>query len=329
MTPPQAALFGAVDLGGTKILSLAVAADGDVLGADRRPTEAHEGPQAVLQRIAESVLAAVRHAGPGRTLAAVGLAVPGPIDFERGVVADAPNLPGWHDVPVARLLSDMLGCPVVLENDANAAAFGEWRLGAGQGARHVVYLTVSTGIGGGLVLGGQLYRGANGAAGELGHLPLVEDGPLCGCGARGCLEQLASGTAVARRAREMLGRNGAPVLARLAAGDREITAELVHQAAEQGDLDAREIIDRAGRYLGSGLVAFVNIFNPDVIVIGGGTAKIGAMLLEPALAELNTRAFRIAREHVRVVPAQLGDRAGALGAAMLAQTALTPDRPRR
>lgn len=323
MTQPDDAVYGAVDLGGTKILSLAVDANGEVLGEDLRPTEAHEGPGAVLRRIADSVSAAVRAAGPGRRLAGAGVAAPGPIDFERGMVADAPNLPGWHNVPVAAQLGDLLRCTAVLENDANAAAYGEFRLGAGRGVRHLVYLTVSTGVGGGLVLDGRLYRGANGAAGELGHIPLTQNGPLCGCGAHGCLEQLASGTAIARRAREVLGRNGAPLLARLVAGGTDVSAEVVHQAALQGDLDAREVIDAAGRHLGAGLVAFVNIFNPDVIVIGGGAAKIGPMLLEPALAEMRARAFRIAREHVRVVPAELGDRAGALGAAMLAMERVT------
>lgn len=316
MPDPATTLVGAVDLGGTKILSLVVDGAGRVRGEDLRPTEAAGGPDAVLGRIHDSLRAAL--AAAGANLRAVGIAAPGPIDAERGVVVEAPNLPGWRNVPVVERLAAMAGCPVVLENDANAAAVGEFTAGAGRGTRHLVYLTVSTGIGGGLVLDGRLYRGANGAAGELGHLPLVEDGPPCGCGAHGCLEQLASGPAIARRARELLAAGRAPVLATLAAPEH-VTAEIVHEAAQRGDPGARQAIAEAGRHLGSGLVAFVNLFNPDAIVIGGGAAKIGPLLWEPALAELRARALRLPREHVRVVPAALGDRSGVMGVAALAR----------
>lgn len=311
-------LVGAVDLGGTKILSLVLDVGGRVAGEDLRPTEAASGPDAVLSRIGDSLRAALAAAGPGFELVAVGVAAPGPIDADRGVVVAAPNLPGWRDVPVADRLSGLLGCPAVLENDANAAAWGEFVHGAGRGTRHLVYLTVSTGIGGGLILDGRLYRGANGAAGELGHIPLVQGGPACGCGGTGCLEALASGPAIARRARELAGQGDAPLLTELARGG-EITAALVHEAADRGDRGALRAIAEAARHLGSGLVAFVNIFNPDVLVIGGGASKIGPLLLDPALNELRARAMHPAGDHVRVVPAELGDRAGAIGAAALAR----------
>jgi glucokinase len=311
-------LIGAIDLGGTKILSLVVDMLGEVHGVDVRPTEAHRGPDAVLRRMVESLTAALVEAGRGMKLEAVGVAAPGPIDFEQGTVVEAPNLPGWANVPVVELIADMVGCPAILENDANAAAWGEFTLGAGRGSRHLVYLTVSTGIGGGLVLDGRLYRGANGAAGEIGHIPLVEDGPRCGCGARGCLEALASGTAIARRAREALATGAAPILARLA-GDEPVTARTVYEAAVQGDAAAQAIMDEAGRHLGRGITAVVNVFNPDHIVLGGGVMKSGEMLLRPALAEVQARALRLARDHVQIALASLGDRSGALGAAMLAR----------
>ena len=288
-------LVGAIDLGGTKILSLVVDMLGEVHGVDERPTEAHRGPDAVLRRMVESLNAALREAGRGLTLEAVGVAAPGPIDFEQGIVVEAPNLPGWSNVPVAELVADMTGCPTVLENDANAAAWGEFTLGAGRGSRHLVYLTVSTGIGGGLVLDGRLYHGANGGAGEIGHIPLVDDGPPCGCGAHGHLEALASGTAIARRAGEVLARGGAPLLAGLAAG-KPPSARLVAQAAAQGDADARAIMEEAGYYLGRGLTAVVNIFNPDHIVLGGGVMKSGDMVLRPAMAEVQAHALRLQRE---------------------------------
>jgi glucokinase len=310
-------LIGAIDLGGTKILSLVVDERGAVCGEDLRPTEATAGPEAVLARMRDSLQAALRAAGQG-TLLAAGLSVPGPVDAQRGVVAQAPNLPGWRNVPVGERLREQLGCPVVVENDANAATWGEFTAGSGAGCRHMIFLTISTGIGGGLILDGRLYRGANGAAGELGHVPLLPDGPFCGCHARGCLETLASGTAIARDAAKAVADGEAPLLERLAAGG-PITAAHVHEAAEQGERTAIDIVDRAARYLGSGLVAFVNIFNPDVIVIGGGTAKIGDRLLDPAIEEMRTRSVHPSRDHVRVVPAALGDRACALGAAALAR----------
>jgi glucokinase len=315
-------LIGAIDLGGTKILSLVVDMLGEVHGVDVRPTEAHRGPNAVLRRMVDSLNAALHEAGRGPRLEAVGVAAPGPIDFEQGIVVEAPNLPGWSNVPVAELVADMMGCPTVLENDANAAAWGEFTLGAGRGSRHLVYLTVSTGIGGGLVLDGRLYRGANGGAGEIGHIPLVDDGPQCGCGARGHLEALASGTAIARRAGEVLARGGAPLLARLAAGNPP-SARLVSEAAAHGDRDARAIMEEAGYHLGRGLTAVVNIFNPDHIVLGGGVMKSGDLVLRPALAEVQAYALRLQREHVRVVLAALEDRSGALGAAMLARELVT------
>ena len=322
MRDANGTLVGAVDLGGTKILSLVVDEAGRVVGEDLRATEAAGGPEAVLRRIHDSLRAALRAAGAGATLGAVGIAAPGPIDAGRGVVVEAPNLPGWANVPIAARLGELLGCPTMLENDANATAWGEFTAGAGKGSRHMIYMTISTGIGGGLVLDGRLYRGANGGAGEIGHVPLVADGPRCGCGAHGCLEALASGTAIARRARELMAEGRAPVLARLVATSG-VTAELVHEAAQQGDGGARAAIEEAGRHLGSGLVTFVNLFNPDLIVIGGGAAKIGAMLLDPALEEMHASAMRLAREHVRIVPAALGDRAGALGIAALARELVT------
>lgn len=311
-------VVGAIDLGGTKILSLVLDPDDAVIGEDLRATEADRGPDVVIARMAESLRAALASAGAGHALTAAGVAAPGPIDFDRGVVVQAPNLPGWREVAVAARLAERIGCPVALENDANAAAWGEFIAGAGRGTRNMIYLTVSTGIGGGLILNGALYRGSDGAAGELGHVPLVADGPLCGCGAHGCLEQLASGTAIARRAAAVVAAGGAPLLRQLPLSG-ELSAEEVHQAALEGDRDARAVITEAGVHLGSGLVAFVNIFNPDVIVIGGGAAKIGAMLLDPAIAELNRRAMQISRERVRIVPAALGNRSGALGVAALAR----------
>ncbi|MCJ7510175.1 MAG: ROK family protein, partial [Dehalococcoidia bacterium] len=192
--PPEGNKYlGAVDLGGSKILSIIAHGDGRRLGEDRRPTDAEAGPDAVLERIVGSLEGALAKAGLGQgDLAAVGICCPGPCDIDAGVLSSAPNLPGWRDVPICRYLEERLGVPARLENDANAAALGEHVYGAGRGCRHLIYMPLSTGIGGGLIIDGRLYRGATGVAGELGHMTIEPDGPLCGCGNRGCLEALAS-----------------------------------------------------------------------------------------------------------------------------------------
>lgn len=314
--------IGVVDLGGTKIYTAVVDADGVWLADDFRSTEVERGPAVVIDRIVDSLTAAIAGASvQGRPLAALGVAAPGPIDVERGVILDAPNLPGLENVPLAERLSAAFGCPAVLENDANAAALGEFIFGAGRGVRHMLYLTISTGIGGGLILNGELYRGATGAAGELGHTLFDEDGPLCGCGQRGCLEAFASGTAIAARGEEAVSAGRSVAIARHAGGG-EVTAAHVAAAAAEGDPAARAIIDQAAHALGQSLADFVNIFNPDLIVIGGGAAKIGSLLLDPAIRSMRARAFAGPAEHVRIVPAALGDRAVAAGALALARALL-------
>ena len=308
-----------LDLGGTKIQSLVVDDRGTILGEDRRPTLAAEGPEAVVDRLAESALSALSRAGlePGDVLA-IGVSAPGPCDFERGVLLHAVNLPGWTATPLAALVQERLGRPAILENDANAAALAEARHGAGQGARHLIYLTISTGIGGGLILDGRIYRGANGTAGELGHVTVDERGPVHSCGMRGCLEVMASGTAIARLADEAVAAGRSAALAE-AATHGELTPAEVHAAAEEGDPVAAEILASAAHYLGVGLANYLNIFNPNVIVIGGGVTAIGSRLLEPAFAQARQMAFRLPSDSVEFRLAALQGRAEALGVAALAR----------
>ncbi len=306
--------LGAVDLGGTKILSVVADEGGHIAGEDRRPTEAGEGPLAGLKRIAASLEAALAAAGLRREdLRGVGVCSPGPIDAAKGVITEAPNLPGWRDVPVCQYLADRLGVPTILENDATAAAYGEFVYGAGRGYRHIVYITVSTGIGGGLVLNGQLYRGASGSAGEVGHITIDADGPLCGCGKPGHVEALASGRAIAREAQALLARGGSPVLARLAEEEGEVSAATVQRAAEAGDVESRRTLQQAGYYLGIGLAAYIDVFNPEVIIIGGGLRHMGDLYLGPARDEMARRAMAEPLKVVRLVEAELGDYAGAMG----------------
>ena len=314
--------LGTVDLGGSKILSVIAQSDGRRLGEDRRTTSAEEGPDLVLERIGVSLETALAKAGLQQgDLAAVGICSPGPCDINAGVIRWGPNLPGWQDVPICRYLEERLGVRACLENDANAAAVGEHVYGAGRGCRHLIYITVRTGIGGGLIIDGRLYRGATGVAGELGHMTIEPDGPVCGCGNRGCLEAFASGTAIAARGEELVAQGGSPLLARLAQEQGELTAAIVGQAAEAGDSASRDIIQRAGYYLGVGLASYVNIFNPEVIIIGGGLAKMGELLLGPARAEMEARAMPEALKAVQLKPAELGDYVGVMGMVALLREA--------
>jgi glucokinase len=306
--------LGAVDLGGSKILSVIAQGDGRRLGEDRRPTDAEAGPEAVLERIVGSLEEALAKAGLRQgDLAAVGICSPGPCDIDAGVLSSAPNLPGWRDVPICKYVEERLGAPTRLENDANAAAVGEHAYGAGRGCRHLIYMTVSTGIGGGLVIDGSLYRGATGVAGELGHMTIEPDGPVCGCGNRGCLEALASGTAIAARGEELVAQGGSALLAKLAQEQGEVTAKIVSRAADRGDIACQDIIQRAGYYLGIGFASYLNIFNPQRLIIGGGLTKMGDLLLAPARAEMEARVMPEALKAVQVKPAELGDYAGVMG----------------
>jgi glucokinase len=327
MTEDDRGLVGAVDLGGTKILSLVVDGGGSVLGDDLRPTEAAGGPDVVLGRIESSLRSAMAAAGVP-ALSALGVASPGPIDLARGAVVGAPNLPGWRDVPVASWLSRRFGCPALLENDANAAAWGEFTFGAGRGTHHLIYLTISTGIGAGLILDGRLYRGRDGAAGEIGHIALVPDGPPCACGSSGCLEALASGTAIPRRLQEAIEAGTVPTLAAFAAGDKP-SIELLVRAASHPDAairaEAGSVWQELGCHLGRGLAAIVNIFNPDAVVVGGGvlmTEQVRGYLLEPAIAQMRAHALKLSQQGVPFLRPALADRSGALGAAALARDLL-------
>ena len=310
-------LAAGVDLGGTKIHTVVAAAGGRVLGEDRRPTEAAEGPDAVVVRIAASVRAAAAEAGVNiEALLGVGLSSPGPCDPKRGVVTDAPNLPGFHHFPITRLVGEALGLPVLLENDANAACYGEYRFGAGRGLRHIVYVTLGTGIGGGIIIDGRIYEGASGAAGEVGHIVVDHDGPPCNCGGRGCVEALASGPAIARAAAEAVAEGRSAALAELAGGGA-LTAELVHEAALKGDETSREIISRAGYFLGLGLIGVLNTLNPEALILGGGLLGLGDLYLGPAINTAKTDSFEQIMADVTITTAMLGARAGALGAAAL------------
>ena len=316
---PDALALG-IDLGGTKILTAVVDAQGKMFSRDHSITPAKEGHQAVIQSILESVGRALAQAQiDAADLAAIGIGAPGLSNPETGILFTSPNLPGWHDVPLRGIIEKELGKKAFLINDANAAAIGELYFGAGRGARNFIYVTLSTGIGGGIIINGEIYTGSIGTAGELGHMTINDEGPPCSCGNRGCWETLASGTALARDARHRIGEGNKTSILDYANGDmQKVTAEIIHKAAQEGDKLAEELIARTGYYIGVGMANLINIFNPEVIVIGGGLSNIGDMLLEPAFKEAKKRAFKQAYQAVRFARAGLGRNSGVLGAAAFA-----------
>lgn len=308
-------LFGAIDLGGTKVRALVADLEGRDYGYDLRPSETDLGLKSVLQRMTESLEAAAEQAGVVVSdLGGVGIDSPGAIDVERGVVAGAPQLPGWRDVPLVQVMGERLGVPVVLENDASAAALGEHRYGAGRGTRHMLYFTASTGIGGGIIIDGWLYTGASGAGGELGHMIIdVNSAATCPWCERGCLESLVSGTALARQGEALAAAGKAPALARLREREGAVTSEMMSRAMQQGDEACREAFRQAGGRMGIGLANYVNIFNPQVMVVGGGVSRSGPEFLEAAREAMYAHAIRALSRDVRLEMAELGERSGLMG----------------
>jgi glucokinase len=309
-----------IDLGGTNIAAAALPIDGSaVLAFGSRLTRADLGADAVTARIAEAiedVIAEVsRDTGAARAdFLGVGMGAPGPLDRERGIVIVAPNL-GWKNYGLRDRITATVNLPATLDNDANCATVGEWWCGAARGARNVVGITIGTGIGGGLILNGDLYHGSSDVAGEIGHTTIDSTGRRCKCGNYGCLEAYASGPAIAERAREALAGDEESILPRLVGGDlQKITARTVYDAALKGDETAREVVRDTARFLGTGLANLLNIVNPDVVVLAGGVTEAGDALFEPLRAEVKRRAFRPAVDACRIVPGMLGGSAGVVGA---------------
>jgi glucokinase len=307
----------ALDLGGTKLLSGVVDDEGVV---QKRVVSATDttSEHAVLNQVDEAV-----ESLRDDEIGAIGVGIPSTIDQRRGEAVDSVNIP-ITDVPFRDRLQDRFGMPAAIENDANAAALAEHRYGAGRGSRHMVMLTLGTGVGGGLILDGELYRGAIGAAGELGHITLDLNGPPCQgrCPGRGHLEAMASGTAADGYAREAAERNPEGDLGRAAAEGKTVDARLAVELAAKGPGDARDVLDHVGLHLGVGIASFVNIFNPELVVIGGGFSRAGDLLLEPARKVVRERALSPARDEVRIVPALLGVEAGLIGAGLVGFEAL-------
>ena len=307
-----------IDIGGTNLVVGAVAEDGSRYRHLRsEPTRPEDGPDAVLARLttlAEGVIAETLRE-PGAEVIGIGVGAPGPLDTRTGVIFLTPNL-GWVDMPLRQRMADALGYPTTLDNDANCAVLGEWWQGAARGSEHVVGVTIGTGVGGGVIIGGRLYHGASDCAGEFGHTTLDAQGRKCKCGNYGCLEAYASGPSIANRAVEAIRAGAVSVIPAKVGGDLDlVTAQEVYQASQEGDEVALEVVRDAARYLGAGIANLINIFNPEVVVVCGGVTQAGDRLFAPLRQEVTRRAFRPAVEACRIVPGELSGTAGVYGAA--------------
>ncbi len=306
-----------VDLGGTNLRAAAIRRDGTVLEKFRISTRREQG----RDKVVEDIVAAIEEVREGRRsdrLIGIGIGVPGLILLETGVIASSPNLPGWEDFPLRDELQSKLSCPVILENDANAAALGEVWMGAGKDVDDLVLLTLGTGIGGGIISGGKVLHGYLGMAGELGHITVEPNSRVrCGCGNYGCLEVCASATAISRMAHEAVRVGASEMLAEMKESKGELNALLVERAARAGDKSAQAIYERMGCWLGRGLANLINIFNFPLYLVAGGVVA-GWKLFAPAmLAEVKKRSLTFRETDTRIEKAKLGNKAGLYGAAFL------------
>ncbi len=308
----------AIDLGGTNLRVATVSFGGRIMQRVSIPTRAMDGVDAVIKRMTDKVIEMVG-ADKIRQAAALAVGAPGPTDPWAGVIISPPNLPQWVRVPLKQILEDRLQIKTFLGNDANVAALGEHRFGAGKGTMHMIYMTVSTGIGGGIIVDGKLLLGKNGGAGEIGHMTIDKDGPLCACGNIGCLEAIASGTAIATQTIRCLRSGERSSIRDEVGGDlSRVTAQVVVEEAMKGDQLAMEIMHGAATAIGIGVVNLVNLFDPEKVIIGGGVSNAGPLLFDPVRRIVKDRAMDIAWQGLEIVPTALGDDVGLVGAAALA-----------
>ncbi len=309
-----------VDIGGTTINVGVVPIEGGAPEAFRtKPTESQRGPKFVVDRvksmIEEAIAEVTRTHSCGRSaIAGVGIGSPGPLDRKTGTVISTPNL-GWRNFPLRDLIQNAVDLPATLENDANAATYGEWWLGAGRRVNTLAGVTLGTGIGGGLILNGEIYHGASDAAAEIGHMTISSTGRKCKCGNYGCLEAYASGPAIALRAIEGLEAGAESILTQLVNNISHITAETVFEAVVKEDRYATEVVSETAKFLGAGVANIINVLNPEMVVISGGVTRAGKHLMDPLRAEVRLRSFKVAEEACRIVPAELRGTAGVIGAA--------------
>jgi len=313
---PRKKNYLGIDLGGTGTGIGIVDGEGELLEIVYLPTEVEKGLEHLVSSIGKAARDLIRSSKIEVSLA--GMGAPGPLDTGTGVVIEMPNF-GWKNVPFGELIEKELGIRTYLDNDANAAAFGEWWAGAGVGAEALVCFTLGTGVGGGIVVNGNVYRGVSDAAAEFGHMIVEPRGRKCNCGKSGCLEAYASATAISKKGRKKAGEGGASAILELAGGDEvNITSELVTRAAAGGDSVALEILEEAAWYLALGVSNVMNALNPDIVVIGGGVIGAGELLFDPLRRFVSELTFDTIDNAASIVPAKLGIKAGTVGAAGIA-----------
>lgn len=306
-----------VDLGGTNIVCAAVMAQARIIEKHKQPTEVPKGVERVVANIKECIREVLRKAHLSlEQISGIGIGSPGPLNTRTGIVINPANLHGWHNVPLRKMIEDEFHVPVVLDNDANAAAYGEKWAGAGKGVDNLVVFTLGTGVGGGIIMDGKLLHGPDDTAGEVGHCTIDYNGYQCKCGNRGCLETYVSATGIVRRTTEAIRKGRDTIINNMVEGDlNRLTSKIVYEALEQGDALACEIFEETGRLLGVGIANIVNTLNPEMIVISGGVIQAGEHLFRPTREEVRRRAFEEPTLTAKIVPAQLGGDAGVIGAA--------------
>lgn len=311
---PQGGLVVGVDIGATHVTLVLADYLAHVMDEVETSLDIFQGPQVCLPFVDQFMCSWLKELGVSLDqITAIGVGVPGPIVTDAGMVSGPPIMPGWDLFPIREWLEKAWGCPVTLGNDAEFGALGEWAFGAGRGVDNLVYIKVGTGIGAGLLIDGQIYRGTTGCAGEIGHVTIEEDGPLCTCGNRGCLEALAGGRAIARKAIFAIKAGARTTLSELPSVEA-ISAMDVIAAARKGDHLSQKLVQEAGYYLGTALANLINLFNPTMIVIGGGVAQVGDLLLEPVRKVAKQRSLKVASQAVTITSAVLGKRSSAMGA---------------
>lgn len=310
-----------IDVGGTNVKIALVDDKGSILYSNSVPTRAEMGYEYTVTNIKQAIYELMKETKLStKDIEGIGFGFPGQVDYKSGVVRLAPNIPGWVEVPIAKLIEDEFHIPTRVDNDVRCAALGELNYGAGKGCENLICITVGTGIGSGLIVNGKLVRGASNAAGEIGHIKLqMHDGPICGCGDTGCMEAFASGPSIVAMAEDYI-RGGKSTKFREMANGNPITPYIVCEAAKAGDPVALRIFSIMGEYIGIGMASVVNLLNPERIIVGGGVADAGDLLLDPLKETLYKRAMKIAGSAVEVVPAQLGNTAGVIGASLLIES---------
>ena len=306
----------AIDIGGTQFGVGLGADDGRIVRKVRQTTDRDAGADWMVERILETGRDLLR--GASEEVKVCGISFGGPVDFEAQRIKNSTHVAGWDDVALPAIVEDSLGMPAVVDNDANVGALGEFTFGAGAGCRNLVYYNVGTGIGGGIIINGEIYRGSDGNAGEFGHCPIADNGPLCDCGNRGCLEALCSGKSIGIRTAEEVRKQPRRGKAILRAGNGSVTAKAVFDAARSRDPLACEIVDEVSRFLGMSVATAMNTFAPDAIVIGGSVSKAGRTLLGPLKEQASRFLMGVHRPHLKILKARLGSDSQLIGAIALA-----------